>query len=106
MEIDELGRVLFGRPCRLRLALWILEQSNRRFYQSEPPASVIVQSAAAIELQRFASIGMLSVSPTKEHRRIYYQRTNSRLWSAIETIREALEDNRGPDQGFGTRGRS
>jgi len=92
LEIDELGRVLFGRACRLRLALWILEQSNRRFYQSEPPASVIVQSAAAIELQRLASIGMLSVASTKEHRRIYYQRTGSRLWSAIEAIRDALDD--------------
>lgn len=92
MEINELGRVLFGRPCRLRLALWILEQSNRRFYQSEPPVSVIVQSAAAVELQRFASIGMLSVSPTREHRRIYYQRTNSQLWLAIKAIRDALDD--------------
>jgi hypothetical protein len=92
VEVDTLGRVLFGRSCRLRLALWILEQSDRRFYQSEPPPSVIVQSAAAIELQRLVSIGMLRVSPQKERRRVYYERTNSRLWSAIETIRDTLEE--------------
>ncbi|ADJ49035.1 hypothetical protein AMES_7209 [Amycolatopsis mediterranei S699] len=91
METDELGRLLFGRPCRLKLALWILDHPQRRFYQSEPPSDVIAQSAVGVELRRLASLGMLTESSGKERRRIYYDRTDSSLWSIIEAARRSLE---------------
>ena len=91
METDEVGRLLFGRPCRLKLALWILDRPQRRFYQSEPPSEVIPQSAVGAELSRLASLGMLTVSGGKERRRIYYHRTDSSLWSIIEAARRSLE---------------
>jgi hypothetical protein len=38
VDVDEVGKLVFGRPCRLALALWIVRQHKPRFYQSEPPA--------------------------------------------------------------------
>lgn len=86
-----MGRLLFGRPCRLKLALWILDRPQRSFYQSEPPNGVIPQSAVGAELRRLASLGMLTVSGGKQHRRIYYHRTDSALWSIIEAARDSLD---------------
>jgi hypothetical protein len=92
MEVDEVGRVLFGRACRLRLALWILEQPQRPFFQSEPPADVIAQSAAGVELGRLMALGMLTESRRTGERRVYYQRTTSALWAVVEAARAALMD--------------
>ena len=50
MDVHEVGRLLFGRPCRLALALWIVRRDKPRFYQSEPPRDVILQSDLAKEL--------------------------------------------------------
>ncbi|MBE1577653.1 hypothetical protein ACFORH_10745 [Amycolatopsis roodepoortensis] len=88
MDTDELGHLLFGRSCRLRLALWILTYPKPRFYQSEPPDEVISQSAAGAELSRLVTLGMLTVSDSKEQRRIYYQRTDSSLWAVIDAVRQ------------------
>lgn len=90
METGELGRLLFGRPCRLKLALWILDHPQRSFYQSEPPSSVIPQSAVGAELRRLALLGMLTESRDKQQRRIYYHRTESVFWSIIEAARNSL----------------
>lgn len=83
MEPGEIGRLLFGRPSRLRLALWIHQRDGRPFYQSEPPPKVIAQSAAGTELRRFIHLGMLTEHRETGSRRVYYQRTNSPLWSII-----------------------
>ena len=85
MEADEVGRFLFGRPCRLRVALWINERGGRRFYQSEPPVEVIPQSAAGTELRRFVHLGMLTEHRELGSRRVYYETTSSPLWSIIAT---------------------
>jgi hypothetical protein len=85
MEADEIGRLLFGRPCRLRVALWINGRGGRRFYQSEPPPEVIPQSAAGTELRRFVHLGMLTEHRELGSRRVYYETTSSPLWSIIAT---------------------
>ena len=37
MDVHQVGKLLFGRPCRLELALWITRHDKPRFFQSEPP---------------------------------------------------------------------
>lgn len=82
-DVGEVGRLLFGRPCRLRVALWIHSRGAARFYQSEPPDEVIPQSAAGTELRRFVHLGMLTEHREAGSRRVYYETTGSPLWSII-----------------------
>ena len=90
MDVDEVGRLLFGRPCRLALALWIVRHDKPRFYQSEPPREVIPQGQAAKELDRLISLGMLDEERPDDARRVYYNRTASPLWKIIEAAAEVL----------------
>ncbi|MBB4910729.1 hypothetical protein H4W32_001764 [Actinophytocola algeriensis] len=83
IDVGEVGRLLFGRPCRLRVALWINDRGMRRFYQSEPPDEVIPQSAAGTELRRFVHLGMLTEHREAGSRRVYYETTSSPLWNII-----------------------
>jgi hypothetical protein len=90
VDVDEVGKLLFGRPCRLTLALWIVRHSKGRFYQSEPPRDVILQSDAAKELGRLVRLGMLLEERPDDARRVYYERTDSLLWKIIEAAAEVL----------------
>src|ERR1044072_1354365 len=83
VEVGELGRLMFCRPCRLRVALWIHGRGRQRFYQSEPPDEVIPQSAAGTELRRFVHLGMLTEHRETGSRRVYYERTGSQLGTII-----------------------
>lgn len=91
MDVDEVGRLLFGRPCRLALAVWIVRQSKPSFYQSEPPREVIHQSASAAELKRLVKLGMLEELRPDDSRRIYYVRTSSQLWRIIQTAADVID---------------
>jgi hypothetical protein len=91
VEIDEVGRLLFGRPCRLRVALWIHARGGRRFYQSEPPPEVIPQSAAGTELRRFVHLGMLTEHRESGSRRVYYEITTSALWTIVIAAARVLK---------------
>jgi hypothetical protein len=77
LDAREVGGELFGRPCRLTLALWIVRHDKPRFYQSEPPREVILQGDAGKELGRL----------------VYYERTDSPLWKIIQAAAEVIEDN-------------
>jgi hypothetical protein len=55
----EVGKQLFGRPCRLALALWIIRRDKPRFYQSEPPRGIILRGNLGSELGRLVRLGML-----------------------------------------------
>jgi hypothetical protein len=90
VDVDEVGRLLFGRPCRLTLALWIVRHGKGRFYQSEPPRDVILQSNAAQELGKLVRLGMLLEERPDDARRVYYERTNSPLWKIIEAAAEVI----------------
>ena len=91
MDANEVGKELFGRPCRLRLALWIVRQDRVRFFQSEAPREVILQSAAAEELGRLVRLGMLKEERPDESRRVYYVPTDSPLWKIIEAAADVIE---------------
>jgi hypothetical protein len=91
MDAREVGKELFGRPCRLTLAIWIIRQNKPRFYQSEPPREVILQGDAAKELGRFVRLGMLEEERPEESRRVYYVRTGSPLWRIFEAAANVIE---------------
>jgi hypothetical protein len=90
LDTRVVGKLLFGRPCRLALALWIVRHEKPRFYQSEPPREVILQGDVGRELGRLVRLGMLHEERPDEVRRIYYERTDSPLWRIIEAASEAL----------------
>ena len=69
-----MGKLLFGRPCRLALALWIVRRDKPRFYQSEPPRDVIWPGDLAKELGRLVRLGML----------VEERRADSPLWKIIQ----------------------
>jgi hypothetical protein len=91
LDAREVGGQLFGRPCRLALALWIVRHDKPRFYQSEPPREVAPQSALAGELGRLVRLGMLEEERPDESRRIYYERTESPLWKIIQAAADVIE---------------
>ena len=93
MDAREVGGELFGRPCRLTLALWIVRHDKPRFYQSEPPPEVIRQGDAAKELGRLVRLGMLEEERPDDSRRVYYERTDSPLWKIIQAAADVIEDN-------------
>jgi hypothetical protein len=90
LDADEVGRLLFGRPCRLALALWIVRHDKPRFYQSEPPREVIRQGDLADELGRLVRLGMLEEERPDDSRRVYYERTGSPLWRIIEAAADVI----------------
>jgi hypothetical protein len=93
VDAREVGGELFGRPCRLTLALWIVRHDKPRFYQSEPPPEVIRQGDAAKELGRLVRLGMLEEERPDDSRRVYYERTDSPLWKIIQAAADVIEDN-------------
>jgi hypothetical protein len=90
VDIREVGKLLFGRPCRLTLALWIVRRDKPRFYQSEPPREVIWPGDLAKELNRLVRLGMLEELRPDDGRRVYYERTDSPLWQVIEAASNVL----------------
>ncbi len=90
LDENEVGKLLFGRPCRLALALWIVRHDKPRFYQSEPPREVIWPGDAAKELGRLVRLGMLDEERPDDARRVYYLRTASPLWKIIEAAAEVI----------------
>jgi len=82
---------LFGRTCRLPLAIWVLKRDKPRFFQSEPPREVGVPSAVRQELARFVRAGLLDEERPDAENRVYYTRTDSPLWAIIQAAGEAVE---------------
>jgi hypothetical protein len=91
LDADEVGKQLFGRSCRLRLAIWIVQRDKPRFFQSEPPREVILQGDVAKELGHFICLGMLEQERPDDSRRVYYVRTDSPLWKIIEAAAEVID---------------
>lgn len=88
-----MGGELFGRPCRLTLALWIARHDKSRFYQSEPPREVILQGDAAKELGRLVRLGILEEDRPDDSHRVYYERTDSPLWKIIQAAADVIDDD-------------
>lgn len=93
MDAARLSADLFGRSCRLPLAIWILERDKPRFYQSEPPRDVGVPSAVRQELARFVRTGLIDEERPDAENRVYYMRTDSPLWAIIRAAVNAIESS-------------
>lgn len=91
MDLDLVGKHLFGKPSRLTLAVWIYALEKPRFFQSEPPRDVIRQSEAGRELEHLVVLGMLEKERPEDSRRIYYVRTASPLWQIIAAVPAAVD---------------
>ncbi len=91
LDTDQVGKLLFGCPCRLRLAIWIIGHEKPQFFQSEPPREVILQGDLGKELGRLVHLGMLQEIRPDVDRRVYYLRTESPLWKIIEAASVALD---------------
>lgn len=86
-----MSAVLFGRPCRLPLLLWLLAHPKGRIFQSEPPSHLGVRTAVREELARFTRAGLLEEERPDGDSRVYYVRTDSPLWEIVRTARQAVE---------------
>lgn len=55
------GELLFGRPLRLRVLLWVWEQGEKEFHQSDAARGVEYSSTSEVgkELDRLCRLGML-----------------------------------------------
>jgi hypothetical protein len=91
LDVNHVGKLLFGRPCRLALALWIVRRDKPRFYQSEPPRDVIWPGDLAKELGRLVRLGMLEEERRDDARRVYYERTDSPLWEIIKAAADVID---------------
>ena len=92
MDVMRVSADLFGRPCRLPLAVWILRRDKPRFYQSEPPRELADPTARRQELARFVKAGLLDEERPDAENRVYYTRTDSRLWEVIRTAAAVVEE--------------
>lgn len=91
-SIDRIGKLMFGRPSRLHLLLWIVQQDGKLFYQGEAVAGTgLASSAVSQELGQLEELEMLMRMPTGSDRRVFYERTNSSLWAVAEAATEAIK---------------
>jgi hypothetical protein len=90
MDTTRVSKLLFGRPCRLPIALWILGFEKDRFFQSEPPEYLGARTAITQELDRFTELGLLAKETPDHENRVYYVRTMSPLWDVIRTAAEVV----------------
>ncbi|MCV7034911.1 MULTISPECIES: hypothetical protein [Mycobacterium] len=92
MDATRASELLFGRKCRLAVAAWVLQHPKGRFFQSEPRGIEHASPSNVLEeLNRLVRLGMLEVERPDDSRRVYYVRTNSKLWDIIATAIEAID---------------
>lgn len=84
-----MSRDLFGRPCRLPLALWILDH-DKTFFQSEPPRTLGPPTAIRQELDRFVKAGLLDQYRPDGENRVYYERSESPIWAIIRAAKDVV----------------
>lgn len=82
---------LFGRPVRVLLAIWIL-QNEQPFFLQEAQTALLpfgeAPSAVAKELRVLVEHGMLSEMP--DGRRVYFTPITSPLWDGFLAIGTAV----------------
>ena len=66
-----------------------------------PPRDVILPGDAAKELSRLVRLGMLEEERRDDARRVYYDRTDSPLWTIIQAAADVIEPDRSAAQSTG-----
>ncbi|KGN31128.1 hypothetical protein N802_04565 [Knoellia sinensis KCTC 19936] len=103
MDAGRISADLFGRRCRLPVAMWILAREKPDFFQSEPPRELGSPTAIRQELARLTRAGMLDEERPDGENRVYYFRTDSAWWEVIEVATAILEAEALPRRRSGTR---
>lgn len=98
MDATGISAELFGRGCRLPVAMWILHRDQPRFYQSEPPRDLGTPTAIRQELVRLTRAGLLVEERPDGENRVYYVRTESAWWTLIELASQILAHGSGPPE--------
>lgn len=91
MDVEQVSELVFGRRCRLPLALWILRSEKDRFFQSQPPRELGAATAIRQELARFVRAGLLDQERPDAENRVYYVRTDSSLWEIVRAAGDVLD---------------
>ena len=84
MDATRASKLLFGRPCRLPIAAWVLQQ-DKRFHQSQVPTfGTTSPSNIKEELHRLVEAEML-LREEQGDGRVYYEMVDSPLWEIVVT---------------------
>ncbi len=92
--VDHLGKLLFGRPIRLRVLLWVLDRGDAVFFQAEAASGVDYKSSTAVaaELDRLERLGMVRrYGRPIGNERQNYVRLESDYWNIVAVTRASLE---------------
>lgn len=91
MDLDVVGKGLFGRRVRLRLAIYAFRTPT--FFLSEAADSLKEPiSAVRDELGRLVDLEMIQRVAFPGDRRVYFARRDSPLWTIIEAAAAVFED--------------
>lgn len=93
--VDLVGGELFGRPARLRVALWVSSQNQRFWQQLVADGARVRPQYVRAELNHLTRLGMIEPADTPEDavdRRNFFRRCDTHpLWGVIEAAAGALE---------------
>jgi hypothetical protein len=95
VDREEFGKLVFGRPGRLRLAAWLLREIavDAYFYQDQARKGTDdVPNEVRANLQHFEKLGLVKTAyrDPGPGRRLYYQRTGSPTWAVFDAALQAI----------------
>ncbi len=93
MDAARASADLFGRACRLPLAIWILERDKPRIYQSGTSARGRRAKRRAARACSARGAGLLDEERPDAESCVYYIRTDSPLWAIIRSAVEVLDSS-------------
>lgn len=92
LSLDVIGRELFGRAARLRLAMWVAQTDSVFWQQQAATGAAVRPQYIRPELDRLARLGMIQPVDRNDpgETRNFYQRVDHPLWDVIEEAARAI----------------
>lgn len=92
MDVTTVGRLLFGRSLRLRVALWILRESGGSFFLSQAAAGIgYSASGISSELDRLIELQMIRRDADAGSRRVYFTVVPHPLWEVFAAANRLVD---------------
>lgn len=90
---DQIGRHLFGRAARLRIALWVRHEPGRFWQQRVADGARVRPQYVRGELAHLAALGMVEPIDNNDpgDPRNFYRRVEHPLWDVIDHVHDALD---------------
>lgn len=91
--VDLVGAELFGRPARLRIALWVASQDERFWQQLVADGAGVRPQYVKTELNHLARLGMIEAvesDDSSDRRNFYIRCPEHPLWSVMDVTRSAI----------------